>query len=41
MFLAVDSYATSPNSPKGNCTIALIKTTEDYDKLSEALKRYS
>ena len=40
-FTLVDSYVRSPNSPRGNDTIALIKTTEDYDKLSEALKRYS
>ena len=29
----------NPNSPNGNHTIALIKSTEDYDNMAEALKK--
>ena len=33
-----DHIVTSPNSPTGNCSLALINTTEGYDNLSEALE---
>ena len=38
VFTLVDSDIANPNSPKGNCALALIQTTEDYDNPSEALK---
>ena len=34
-FTLVESQVASPNSPKGNYTLSLIKTTKDYDKLSK------
>ena len=40
-FTIIDSetdHVTSPNSPTGNCILALINTTEGYDNLSEALE---